>query len=103
MCDEWLHDFEAFIDHIGYKPPGTSLDRIDSNKNYEPGNVRWSTPSQQRFNQERCRFTLDDYKTIHDLHYRVGVKQTELAKRYGVAQGQIATMIKAYRLKHLGK
>jgi len=52
--DAWLTDFQAFYDHVGPKPePRYSLDRIDVNGNYEPGNVRWATPSQQRLNQRR--------------------------------------------------
>jgi hypothetical protein len=51
MCPEWYNDFSAFIAHIGPKPDGTTLDRIDNNKGYEPGNVRWTTPSIQAFNR----------------------------------------------------
>lgn len=51
MADEWLNDFPAFLAHIGPRPDGTSLDRIDSDGNYEPGNVRWATASEQRRNR----------------------------------------------------
>lgn len=54
MADEWRNDFAAFYAHIGPAPePRLTLDRIDVNGNYEPGNVRWATPSQQRLNQRR--------------------------------------------------
>lgn len=56
MCDEWKNDFSAFLSHIGRKPRrGMSLDRIDVNGNYEPGNVRWATASEQRLNQRRMK------------------------------------------------
>jgi hypothetical protein len=56
MADEWRSDFAAFLNHIGPKPdPRLSLDRVDVNGNYEPGNVRWTTPSEQRLNQRRMR------------------------------------------------
>jgi hypothetical protein len=44
--------YESFLEHLGRKPdPSLSLDRIDSNKHYEPGNVRWASVTTQRLNQ----------------------------------------------------
>jgi len=52
VCDEWLNDFESFYNHIGPKPgPGFSIDRIDNEGNYEPGNVRWATALEQSNNK----------------------------------------------------
>lgn len=51
MCVEWLNDFQAFYDHIGPCPPGLTLDRIDNNRGYEPGNVRWADCTTQARNR----------------------------------------------------
>jgi hypothetical protein len=52
MAAEWLDDFPAFRAHVGPRPgPGYSLDRIDPDGNYEPGNVRWATRLEQRHNR----------------------------------------------------
>lgn len=51
VCDEWQHDFMAYYRYVGDKPDGMTLDRIDVNGNYEPGNVRWATMGVQARNR----------------------------------------------------
>jgi hypothetical protein len=51
VCDEWLKSFIPFYEHIGPKPSSEySLDRINNDGNYEPGNVRWATIYEQNNN-----------------------------------------------------
>lgn len=55
MCQEWRNNFAAFFAHIGPCPPGYSLDRVNNDGNYEPGNVRWATRAQQAQNKRKSR------------------------------------------------
>jgi hypothetical protein len=54
VCDEWRRDFQAFLKHVGPRPSlDRSIDRINNDGNYEPGNVRWATRHQQATNRSK--------------------------------------------------
>lgn len=56
VCDEWRNDFMSFYSWAmdnGYKE-GLSIDRIDSDANYEPGNCHWADRTTQNRNRRNC-------------------------------------------------
>lgn len=55
--------FEQFFKDMGWRPPGHSLDRIDPAGNYEPGNCKWSTQTEQNLNRRPYLFTTRDGST----------------------------------------
>lgn len=56
VCNEWK-SFEPFFEYMGHPPsPQHSLDRINNDAGYEPGNCRWATKSEQCKNQRRAVF-----------------------------------------------
>ena len=58
MFPAWADSFPEFLSFVGPRPSGTSLDRIDNNFGYEPGNVRWATQSMQCRNKRNNRMLI---------------------------------------------
>lgn len=82
VCDRWMQ-FENFLADMGHRPEGTSLDRIDNDKGYEPGNCRWATSMQQQNNlstNRRVQYQGREY-TARELSDLTGVPYGRLRER----------------------
>jgi len=55
VCDRWRDDFAAFVEDMGRRPEGLTLDRIDPEGHYEPSNCRWATWEVQHKNLRAVR------------------------------------------------
>ena len=98
---EWVASFEAFLAHIGPRPEGfKSVDRIDNNKGYEPGNVRWATPAMQSHNL-RCNTISPESAALIKALFRDGKRQHELVRMFGVRQNTIHLIVRNKQWKDI--
>lgn len=88
MCDRWLggDGFASFIKDIGKRPSCKhSIDRINNNGNYEPGNCRWATKIEQQSNTSRNKFIEVNGEKI---------TYAEASRRFGVPQSTISSRLR---------
>lgn len=100
---EW-HDivnFTAWVEsNLGPRPIGCTLDRYpDNNGNYEPGNIRWANPFQQRMNTDEHppqvkRRTRENLITAARLLRREGFTQQGIAEIIGVNQSTVSQYLR---------
>lgn len=83
VCEEWS-DFAVFFAHVGKRPsPKHEIDRIDNNKGYEPGNVRWATREVNVGNRRNTKFATfrGETMTVAEWSRRLGIRRVVIAAR----------------------
>lgn len=64
VCPQWRNSFTVFLNDMGSRPPNMSIDRLDNDKGYEPGNCKWSTASEQQRNKRLSSSSVSGHKHI---------------------------------------
>jgi hypothetical protein len=88
---------EDVLREIGPRPSlRHSVDRIDPRGHYEPGNIRWATPLDQKANQrQRCRILSDaEVRAIRARYAQGGITQQAVAEAFGVRQSDVSRVIR---------
>lgn len=84
VCERWANSFEAFYADMGARPSGShSIDRINNDLGYEPGNCRWATLIEQARNTSASRFLRlgDEVRTVSDWAEKLHISRSTLNAR----------------------
>lgn len=83
VCDRWLNSFDNFLKDMGKRPLNVSIERIDNNKGYSPGNCKWATVTEQSNNKRNNRIlTLDGVTmTLPRWARKIGISRATLHSR----------------------
>jgi hypothetical protein len=91
VCDRW-HDILNFIEDMGERPEGHSIDRIDNNSGYSKENCRWATDTTQSRNRRYAKLNEQKASEIRSLR-DLGAKRKELAEKFGVSLATIKKVL----------
>lgn len=82
ICDRWMV-YENFLKDMGKRPVGKSIDRINNDGNYEPGNCRWATQLQQNQNSRSVKHITfrGETKTMREWSRDFGLCQATVSDR----------------------
>lgn len=84
VCERWANSFEAFYEDLGPRPSSEhSIERIDNDGNYEPGNVIWALREQQENNKSTNVFLTHDGETLTLAQWsrKLGIEKKTLSHR----------------------
>jgi len=95
VCERW-QVFELFLEDAGRRPSERhSLDRIDNNKGYEPGNVRWATVYEQVRNRRVTKLSAEAAAEIRRL-VASGERIISVARKFSVSWTTVRSIVKGH-------
>lgn len=101
MCSRWAEDFASFIEDMGPAPEDGSIERIDNEGDYCPGNCKWASRAEQNRNKRNCRFleAFGQTKTLAEWAESYGVNRATLWNRLkrGLSMEEALTMVRYSR------
>lgn len=110
VCDRWSGElgFENFVNDMGERPDGTTLDRIDYNGNYEPSNCHWATSDEQANNRTDNiyiivggrKITAKQFCKALGLNYWVAIKQIQRGYDINIIAKDVRFNQGEYRRRH---
>lgn len=92
VCERWM-DFAKFYEDMGECPKGMTIDRVDTDGDYEPGNCRWADKATQSRNRRSVKLNFEKAAAIREARSQ-GRPLASIAKEYGV---HVSVVVKVVR------
>ena len=100
MCERWASSFSDFLTDMGEAPAGLTLERLDGNRGYEPGNCVWATREAQAQNTRRCRVTPEIVRAIRQ-DAKNGLTGSAIARNMGLNVTTVCRIVRGKSWKNV--
>lgn len=91
VCEEWRLSFVAFINHVGRRPSDHhTIERIDNDLGYFPGNVKWATRREQSYNRGDNKL---DWDKVNEIRAMEGRTHRDIAKIFNINHSTVTRIL----------